>query len=101
MIIIYITCANKKEAKRIASYLLEKKLIACGNWWPIDSIYRWKNKVVNDKEVILICKTVKKNYKQVEKEVKKLHSYEVPCICSWQAENVSSDYLSWLQEVCN
>ena len=105
MMIVYIVTPTKKEAKRIASFLLKKKLIACANWWPTDSVYRWNSstrsgssKVVYDKEVILICKTVKKNYKQVEQEVKKLHSYDVPCICSWEAEKVNEEYLEWLKK---
>ena len=116
MLIIYITCSSKKEAKKIASYLLKKKLIACANWWTTDSIYRWNpsagsprpelgtkagsSKVVNDKEVILICKTVKKNYRQVEQAVKKLHSYDVPCICGWEVAGVSKEYVEWLKAEC-
>ena len=39
-IFIYITNPNKDEAKKIAKHLLNKKLIACGNIYPINSIYR-------------------------------------------------------------
>jgi len=98
MLIIYITCPNKKEAKKIASYLLEKKLIACANWWSVDSSYYWKRKLVNDKEVILICKTVKKNYQQVERAVKKLHSYDVPCVCGWEVRETEKKYWQWVKE---
>ena len=98
MTIIYIVTSTKKEAKRIASFLLKKKLIACANWWPTDSVYHWQGKIVNNKEVILICKTVKKNYKQVEREVKKLHSYKVPCICAWETSQVDKKYFEWVKE---
>jgi periplasmic divalent cation tolerance protein len=77
---IYITCKNKAEAKKIAIFLVKKRLAACCNIFPIESIYWWRSKIVKDKEVVLIVKTLKKNFKKIEKEVKRLHSYTVPCI---------------------
>ena len=38
MILIYITCKDKEEAKKISKHLLEKKLIACTNMTPIETI---------------------------------------------------------------
>lgn len=96
MIIIYTDCRNKVEAKKIANMLLKLKLIACANWWPIESAYRWKEKIVNDKEVILILKTRKNYYKKVESIIKKLHSYEVPCICEIDVNKVERKYKEWL-----
>ncbi len=97
MIFIYIICKNKKEAKKIGLVLIKKKLAACCNIFPIESIYRWNKKIVKDKEAVLIVKTLKKNFRKVEKEVKRLHSYTVPCILEIPLTQGSEDYLNWAE----
>ena len=72
----YITCANTKEAKKISSVLLKKKLIACANIFNnIQSVFSWKNKVNFSKEVIIMGKTTKKLQTKIILEVKRIHSY--------------------------
>ncbi|MBU1131023.1 divalent-cation tolerance protein CutA [Patescibacteria group bacterium] len=96
MILIYTVCKNKTEAKKIAAMLLKLKLIACANWWPIESIYRWKDKVVDDKEAAMILKTRKNYYKKIESVIKKIHSYEMPCIIKLSVDQVEKKYKDWL-----
>jgi len=79
-ILIYITNPNREEARRIATYLLEKKLVACGNIFPINSLYRWEGEIVDENEFVLIVKTTGANFEKVKNEVEKVHSYECPCI---------------------
>ena len=79
-IFVYITNPNEEEARKIARHLLEKKLIACANIFPISSLYWWKGKIADEKEVVLIAKTLEENFEKVKEEVKKIHSYSVPCI---------------------
>lgn len=98
MILFYIVCKNKKEAASISKNLLDKKLVACTNYFDINSMYNWKKKIVNDKECILIAKTTEKNKKYIEKEVLKIHSYSVPCILSFEAD-ANRAYLKWLENV--
>ena len=98
MIIIYTVCKNKVEAKKIASMLLKLKLIACANWWQTESVYCWKNKIINNKEVIIILKTRNNYYKKIESVIKKIHSYDVPCIIKLSVDKVESKYLEWLRK---
>ena len=94
---VYITCKNEKEAKKISMYLLKKRLIACANIFPIKSLYWWNNKIINDNENIIIAKTTNKNFKKVEQDVKRLHSYEIPCILKIDAK-VNKDYETWVNK---
>jgi|WetSurMetagenome_2_1015567.scaffolds.fasta_scaffold1359031_2 periplasmic divalent cation tolerance protein len=96
MILIYTDCKNIVEAKKIASMLLKLKLIACANFWPIESAYRWKGKVVNNKEAGLLLKTRKDYYRKIESIIKKIHSYEVPTIIQIKADKAEKEYLNWL-----
>ena len=98
MIFIYITCKNKKEAKKIGLDLIKKRLAGCCNIFPIESIYWWRGKLVKDKEVVLIVKTLKKNFQRIEKEVKKLHSYTLPCILEIPVTQVNKNFLNWLKK---
>lgn len=99
MILIYITCKNRKQAEEIGSYLLKKRLAACINIFPeISSIYRWEGKVEKIKEAVLIVKTIEKNFEKIEAEIKKLHIYTVPSIFSIKVDKVHKEYLGWLEE---
>jgi len=98
MIFIYITCKNKREAKKIGLALIKKRLVACCNIFPIESIYWWQKRIVKDREAVLILKTLKKNFKKIEREVKRLHSYEVPCIATLNLGQVHSKYFQWLKK---
>ncbi len=95
--ILYITCANENQAQKIAWHLISKKLIACANMFPISSIYSWKGKVMSSKEFVLIAKTAKSNFSAVKKEVKLVHSYEVPCVVMIDAQ-ANEEYAAWVNE---
>ena len=98
-IFFYITCANVKEAKKISSILVRKKLIACANIFnDIQSVFSWKNKVKFSKEVIIMGKTTKKQQSKIISEVKKIHSYDVPCIVFFKISSGNKDFLKWISD---
>jgi len=94
MTLVYITCKNKKEAEDISMHLLKKRLIACANIFPIRSMYWWQGKIANDRENVIIAKTSNKNFKKIGIEVKKIHSYEIPCILKINAV-ANREYGDW------
>jgi periplasmic divalent cation tolerance protein len=96
-IIIYTTNPNLKEAKKVADVLLEKRLIACANHFPIQSAFWWKGKIENAKEIVSILKTKKENWEKVKKEIQKIHSYEIPCIMKMDVES-NGDYAEWIKK---
>lgn len=98
MISVYITCKDMSEAKKISKHLLEKKLIACANMFPIESMYKWEGKLVDEKEVAMLCKAKKSNYDEIEAEVKQLHSYDVPCIVAFDWVKSSNEFSRWVNE---
>ncbi len=101
MILVYVTAQDKEEAKAIAKILLEKKLCACVNVIPqIFSFYLWppeEKKLKEEQEVVLIIKTLEKKYLDIEKEIKKIHSYDNPAIFSIPVSNVSKSFLDWIE----
>src|SRR3989344_5163096 len=97
MTLIYITCKNHMEAEKISRHLLEKRLIACANLHSIRSLYRWQGKIHDENEVVIMAKTLKKNWKKIKEEVKKMHSYDVPCILKIDAE-ANESYGKWVKK---
>jgi len=97
MTIVYITCKDEEEAVKISKHLLEKKLIACSNMHPIRSMYWWEGKIQNEKETVIIAKTLEKNFEKIKEEVAKIHSYDVPCILKIDAE-ANESYDTWVNE---
>ena len=93
----YITCKSTKEANTIASILLDKKLIACGNIIPkIHSIFKWKNKIVKTTENILLVKTNVNKVKKIISVVCKIHSYKNPCIVFLDLQKGNKPFMNWV-----
>lgn len=97
-IAVYITAKDRKEAEKIAGILLRKRLIACANVMPIKSAYWWKGRIEKHGEFLLIAKTKKSLYKKILAEVKKHHSYSVPCVNALPIIEGNPDYLKWVEE---
>lgn len=97
MISVYITCKSKAEAKRIAKKLLQKRLIACANIFLSESMFFWKGKLNEQPEAAMLCKAKNENFAQIEAEVKKLHSYKVPCIIAFRWAAGSKEYAEWVK----
>jgi periplasmic divalent cation tolerance protein len=97
--IVFVTCASVAQARIIGRSVVTKKLAACANYLPgVQSIYRWKGKVEIAREVLLLIKTTAARLPQLEKEVNRLHSYEVPEFIALPIAAGSSDYIKWLQQ---
>jgi periplasmic divalent cation tolerance protein len=93
----YVTFKNKAEANKICTFLVKKKLIACANVLSShEAIYEWNDKFYKQKEVAVLIKTKKTNTKKVISEIRKMHSYENPCIVFWPLKQGSKDFLSWV-----
>ena len=97
--IVLVTCGSIAEARTIARNVVEKKLAACANIVPsVESIYRWKRKVERAREVLVVIKTTANRLPELEREVKRLHSYQVPEFIVLPIVAGSRKYLAWLQE---
>ncbi len=98
-IVVYVTAGSPAEAERVARALVEERLAACVNRVaPVQSIYRWKGKVEQSEEQLLIIKTRSTLFTALEKRVRELHSYSVPEIIALPIIDGSDGYLKWLGE---
>ncbi len=96
-IIIYITHSSEENAQKIADQLLQKKLVACANIFPIKSMYWWNGNIENENEYVSIVKTKPELWEILQKEIKTIHPYDVPCIMKIEAE-ANEEYEKWIRE---
>lgn len=98
---IYVTNPSLSVAKTIAKRLIAKRLIACANIFPRTvSLYRWKGRIAEEKEVILIGKAAERNYAAIRKEIEKIHPYTIPCITKISV-HPNDAYAKWLLSETN
>ncbi len=96
-IIILCACASAEEAATIARALLAQRLVACAHIPPAGrSLYWWKGDVVDSGEVYALFKTRKGLFAEVEAAIKGLHSYEVPCVISWDMAQGHAPFMEWI-----
>lgn len=97
-IVVLVTTPDGVEARKIGKRVVDAKLAACVNIIPgVRSIYRWKDKICDDQEVLLVIKTTKRLFRELEDMVKRLHSYDTPEIIAMPILAGSDDYLRWIR----
>jgi periplasmic divalent cation tolerance protein len=96
-VVIFVTAASRSECKKIARHLVETRLAACVNIsQPIDSIYRWKGQVTEEREFLLIIKSTRELFPDIKTEISKIHSYHTPEIICLPIIDGSRNYLQWI-----
>jgi periplasmic divalent cation tolerance protein len=96
-IVVLSTCGSPQEAQRLAHALVEKRLAACVNIVSgVRSVYRWKDAIEDEEEVLLVIKTSRPLFEELRNEILRLHSYEVPEVIALEVVDGSEGYLAWL-----
>ncbi|HEU4767813.1 MAG TPA: divalent-cation tolerance protein CutA [Pyrinomonadaceae bacterium] len=97
-VVVLLTAANGEEAVRLADMLIGAHLAACVQILPeMESVYRWEGKIERQPEILLLVKTVRSKFDELETEVRALHSYDTPEIIALPIVAGSTPYLDWLR----
>jgi periplasmic divalent cation tolerance protein len=97
MIVSLVTCADGAQAETIARALVDRRLAACVHIMPPHkSVYRWQGKAHEGAETNILIKTRAALFAEVEAAVMALHSYDVPCIVSWEAAQGHAPFMAWV-----
>jgi len=95
--LIYFTAGSMAEARNIGEGLVRRRLVACVNiLGAIRSIYRWRGAVQEGREIAVLAKTSAGRVEEVIAAIRKLHSYEVPCIVAWPLAKGHPPFLKWI-----
>jgi periplasmic divalent cation tolerance protein len=92
----YVNAPDLETARRIGRTIVQKRLAACANLWPIESMYWWEGKVEEAREVVLVFKTRASLVHRLIEAVRATHPYEVPCIVSYRMGDALPAYLDWI-----
>tara|TARA_Y100001960_G_C14666223_1_gene823464 strand:+ start:999 stop:1319 length:321 start_codon:yes stop_codon:yes gene_type:complete len=96
---ITLTTTNTdKNKSELIEAILSKGLAACIQTMPIQSHYVWKGEVCSDDEILLIIKTKKACYAELEQVVVEAHEYEVPQVVQVPFVEGFNPYLTWIEE---
>lgn len=96
-LVVVTTVGTEKEANQLAEELVVRRHSACVNIVPVHrSVYRWRGKVCDDCEFLLVIKTLESEYEAVETTIRELHSYELPEILAFQVSRGEAGFLEWI-----
>jgi periplasmic divalent cation tolerance protein len=91
---------SEKEAREVAKNLVEERLAACANVIPgVRSFFYWKGRLCQEKEALILIKTVRGKEKKIMDKIKKIHSYEVPEIIFFRVDKGEKNYLKWVEKM--
>ena len=97
--LVLSTCGSREVALKIAHALVGSQVAACVNVvGPIESVYRWKDKVENAQEFLLLIKTTAENFERLCERIRSLNPYELPEVLELAVENGLEAYLAWIGE---
>jgi periplasmic divalent cation tolerance protein len=98
-VVVLSTVATAEDAARVARALVERRLAACVNVVPaVRSIYRWKGRVEEDEERLLVIKTRGDRFEALREALVALHPYELPEAIVLPIEAGHTPYLAWIDE---
>jgi len=98
---VITTFSDKESAKHAAVKLVQAKLAACVQIFPVESIYTWQDKIIEDNETVLLIKTKTGLFEQISTFINELHAYEVPEIIQIPITDGLPEYLNWVDENVN
>ncbi|WP_428608511.1 divalent-cation tolerance protein CutA [Sedimenticola sp.] len=98
-LLIYCTCPDQASADRIAGHLVSQRLAACVTMTaPVKSVYTWQEKLETAEEYLLLIKTTRARYPELEQAILSLHPYELPEIIAVPVQQGLPAYLHWIDE---
>jgi periplasmic divalent cation tolerance protein len=96
-IVVVTTVGTQDQANLIAEELVEHRLASSVNIIPIQrSVYRWKGKMCDDSEYLLVVKSMAHRYQEIESTIGDLHSYELPEILAFNVSRGEQRFLEWI-----
>jgi periplasmic divalent cation tolerance protein len=96
-LVVLTTFGSESDAASAARTLVEEKLAACVNVLSgVRSIYRWKDALCDEPEVLCVIKTTPGRFEALRARLVALHPYEVPEVVALPVASAHPPYLAWL-----
>jgi len=98
-IIVFVTCESNEQAESIAQAVVTEKLAACVNVLQgIRSCYVWEGALTWSNEILLLIKTTRGRFEQLQDRIRAMHSYSVPEIIGVTIDDAFEKYIAWIDQ---
>lgn len=98
-VIVLTTLPTEANVDLFASTLVESRLAACVSILsPVDSVYRWQDKVERASEWQVVMKTTRDRAAALQERVRELHPYDVPELLVVPVIDGHEPYLRWIAD---
>ena len=94
--VIITTYPGKDAAKQAAKLLVERRLAACVQLFPVESVYLWQGEICGEGEVVLLIKSKTARFSEISAAIRENHSYQVPEIVQIPITDGLPEYLKWI-----
>ena len=95
--LVFTTLPDAAAAEALAETVVRGGLAACVSVMAqCRSVYRWQGKVERSAEIPVMIKTTAARYAQLEAEIRRLHSYELPEVVAVPVAEGLPEYLDWV-----
>lgn len=96
---VYCPFQDRDSALTAARKIVQEELAACANiLGETRSIYRWQGEIADSSEVAVLFKTRYAALEALRTRIKALHSYDLPAITVWGAEESDPQFADWVIE---
>ena len=97
LLVVVTSVGTEDQALDIAHALIRNRQAACVNLMPnVHSIYRWKGRVCDDGEFLLLIKTRAREFEAVRETIQKLNTYELPEVLAYRVDDCSPAFAAWI-----
>jgi len=95
--VVVTSVGTEEQALDIAHALVRSRHAACVNLIPnVHSIYRWKGRVCDDGEYLLLIKTRGSHFEAVRETIQKVNTYELPEVLAYRVDESSPAFAQWI-----
>lgn len=99
MIFIHTTCRDLEEARKLGDMIIQNKLAACVDFWPISSCCNLNGRLVCQDRVKLLISTFESRLDSITRLINENHSEMVPLIAGVDVRRLNHSYKEWMMEV--
>jgi periplasmic divalent cation tolerance protein len=97
LIVVVTSVGTEDQALDLAHALIRNRQAACVNIIPnVHSIYRWKGRVCEDDERLLIVKSTESEFEGIKETIQRVNTYELPEILSYRVDQASGPFGEWI-----
>ena len=95
---VLTTVGDEAAARALISGLVQDRVVACGTMVGATSIFRWEGSTKDEQEVLVLLKTQRERWNDLEAAIKRRHPYQVPELLGLPVEVGLAAYLDWVNQ---